>query len=65
MNNVNSQKYGVTPETVEKNLSKMKNFEKFTIFIEWLELVEMPKDTNVMTFVLIKKLAKNYAVYER
>ena len=62
MNNVNSQKYSVPPKTVEKNLSKTKNFEKFMIFIEWLELVEIPKDTNVMTFVSIKKLAKNYAV---
>ena len=60
MNNVNSQKYSVPPKTVEKNLSKTKNFEKFTIFIEWLELVEMPKDTNVTTFVSIKKLAKSY-----
>ena len=41
-----------------KNLSKTKNLEKFTIFIEWLELVEMPKDTNVTTFVSIKKTRK-------
>ena len=60
MNNVKSQKYGVPLKRSRKNLSKTKNFEKFTIFIEWLELVEMPKDTNVTTFVSIKKLAKNY-----
>ena len=53
MNNVNSQKYGVPPETVEKKSLKDEKFR---------ELVEMPKDTNVTTFVSIKKLAKNYAV---
>ena len=62
MNNVKSQKYGVPLKRSRKNLSKTKNFEKFTIFIEWLELVEMPKDTNVTTFASIKKLTKNYAV---
>ena len=41
-----------------KNLLKTKNFEKFTIFIEWFELVEMSKDTNVTAFVLIKKTRK-------
>ena len=60
MNNVNSQKDGVPPKKVDKK--SFENFEKVTIFIEWLELVEMPKDTNVTTFVSIKKLAKNYAV---
>ena len=60
MNNVNSQKDGVPPKKVEKK--SFENFEKVTIFIEWLELVEMPKDTNVKRFLLIKKLAKNYAV---
>ena len=60
MNNVNSQKDGVPPKKVEKK--SFENFEKVTIFIEWLELVEMPKDTNVTRFLLIKKLAKNYAV---
>ena len=47
------------PKRSRKNLSKTKNFEKFTIFIEWLELVEMPKDTNVTTFISIKKPRKN------
>ena len=34
MNNVNSQKYGVPPETVKKTSLEDENFEKFTIFIE-------------------------------
>ena len=46
------------PKRSRKNLLKTKNVEKFTIFIEWLELVEMPKDTNVTTFVSIKKTRK-------
>ena len=47
MNNVSSQKYGVPPKAVEKKS----------------ELVEMQKDTNVTTFVSIRKLEKNYAVH--
>ena len=35
------------PKWLRKNLSKMKNFEKFMIFRKWLELAEMQKDTNV------------------
>ena len=62
MNNVNSKNMVLLPKPPRKNLSKAKNFEMFTIFIEWLELVEMWKDTNLTTSVLIKKLAKNYAV---
>ena len=46
------------PKRSRKNLSKTKNFEKFMIFIEWLELVEMLKDANVTTFVSIKKTRK-------
>ena len=46
------------PKRSRKNLSKMKNFDKFTIFKEWLEFVEMPNNTNVTTFVLIKKTRK-------
>ena len=35
------------PKWLRKNLSKTKNFKKFMIFREWLELAEMQKDTNV------------------
>ena len=50
------------PKWSRENLLKTKNFENFMIFIEWLELVEMQKDTNITTFVSIRKLAKNYVV---
>ena len=35
MNNTNSQKYELAPNTIEKNPSKTKIFVKFMIFIEW------------------------------
>ena len=62
MNTLTHKNMVFRPKRSRKNLSKTKNFEKFTIFIEWLELVEMLKDTNVTTFISITKPAKNYEV---
>ena len=64
MSNVNSQKYDVPPETVEK---KSLEDEKCREVYDFHRMVRVSRDAerykrNVTTFVSIKKLAKNYSV---
>ena len=64
MSNVNSQKYDVPPETVEK---KSPEDEKCREVYDFHRMVRVSRDAerykrNVTTFVSIKKLAKNYSV---
>ena len=62
MNNVNSQKYGVLPETVKK---KSLEDEKFREVYDFHRMVRVSRDVERYKRNSIrsdKKLAKNYAV---
>ena len=62
MNSVNSQKYSVPPKTVEKKSLEDEKFREVYNFYRMIRVSGDAENTNITTFVLIKKLTKNYAV---
>ena len=63
MNNTNSQKYELAPNTIEKKSLENKEFCEIYDFQRMVKVSKTQKDIIEMTLNLIKNLEKNFAVH--